>query len=113
MRALPRFSKSGLRRSLSVMATLQPQTWVQSLRTPQSLDRALAQVEDAKKHGARILLGGKSVPDSMGFFWQPTIIADATKQMRITDEETFSPVLALYRFERERQKSHRLQMKPL
>ncbi|KAJ9137078.1 Succinate-semialdehyde dehydrogenase [Pleurostoma richardsiae] len=69
--------------------------------TPQSLDRALAQVEDAKRHGARILLGGERVHGSAGFFWQPTIIADATNQMRITDEETFSPILSLYRFETE------------
>lgn len=69
--------------------------------TPQSLERASMQVEDAKKHGARILLGGSRVTQSAGYFFQPTIIADATKIMRVTNEESFAPILSLYRFETE------------
>lgn len=68
--------------------------------TPQSVDRSEQQVEDAKRHGARILLGGKRI-DGPGFFFEPTIIADATTDMRITDEESFAPILTLYRFEKE------------
>ncbi|KKY23034.1 putative succinate-semialdehyde dehydrogenase [Phaeomoniella chlamydospora] len=69
--------------------------------TPQSLDRALAQVKDAKEHGATLLLGGRRVPDQHGFFLEPTIIINANKEMRITEEESFAPILALYRFEAE------------
>jgi succinate-semialdehyde dehydrogenase len=70
--------------------------------TPQSVDRCEKQVEDAKNHSARILLGGKRI-DGPGFFFAPTIIADATAEMRITDEESFAPILTLYRFETEQE----------
>lgn len=69
--------------------------------TPQSLDRIVAQVEDAKKCGAKILFGGERVKDTTGFFFQPTIIINAKKEMRITQEETFAPILTLYKFETE------------
>jgi succinate-semialdehyde dehydrogenase/glutarate-semialdehyde dehydrogenase len=90
-----RTSKLVVGHGSSESSTLGPVT------TPQSLDRALAQVEDAKKHGARILLGGVTATGSSGYFFLPTIIADATKKMRITDEETFAPILTLYKFETE------------
>ncbi len=69
--------------------------------TSRSLDKALAQVEDAKKHGGRIILGGGKVKDTSGYFFEPTIILDANQQMLITEEETFAPVLALYKFDTE------------
>lgn len=90
-----RTSKLVVGHGSSVASTLGPVT------TPQSLDRALAQVEDAKKHGARILLGGEKLANSSGYFFNPTIIADAKKEMRITNEETFAPILTLYKFETE------------
>jgi succinate-semialdehyde dehydrogenase / glutarate-semialdehyde dehydrogenase len=80
---------------MSASSTLGPVT------TPQSLDRAYAQVEDARENGARILSGGARVPDCTGFFFEPTIIADATQKMRVTTEESFAPILALYKFETE------------
>jgi len=69
--------------------------------TPRSLDKALNQVEDAKKHGGQIILGGGKVMGKSGYFFEPTIILGAKKEMLITEEETFAPVLALYSFETE------------
>lgn len=69
--------------------------------TPRSLDKALNQVEDAKKHGGQIVLGGGKVMGTSGYFFEPTIILGAKKEMLITEEETFAPVLALYSFETE------------
>lgn len=71
--------------------------------TPASLDRLSKQVQDAKHYGARILLGGDRVKNETGFFFQPTIIANATSQMLITQEESFAPVLAIYRFDSEQE----------
>ncbi|RAO67304.1 uncharacterized protein BHQ10_003316 [Talaromyces amestolkiae] len=89
-----RTSKIVVGHGASTTSTMGPVT------TPQSIDRSERQVEDAKKHGVRILLGGKRI-DRPGFFFEPTIIADATTDMRITDEESFAPILTLYRFETE------------
>lgn len=69
--------------------------------TERSLDKALNQVEDAKKHGGQIILGGGKVKDTTGYFFEPTIITGAKKEMLITEEETFAPVLALYSFDTE------------
>lgn len=69
--------------------------------TPRSLDKALNQVEDAKKHGGQVILGGGKVTGKGGFFFEPTIILGAKKEMLISEEETFAPVLALYSFETE------------
>ena len=48
-------------------------------------------VEDAKKKGAEILLGGSEI-DGDGFFYQPTILTNVKSDMRIAKEETFGPV---------------------
>ena len=69
--------------------------------TPRNLDKAISQVEDAKKHGGQIILGGGKVKDTTGYFFEPTIIKGAKQEMLITQEETFAPVLALYSFDTE------------
>lgn len=54
-------------------------------------------VEDAKEHGARIVAGGR-VKEGAGFFFEPTVIADAKDGMRVVDEEQFGPVLPVIRY---------------
>lgn len=54
-------------------------------------------VEDARNSGARILCGGER-PAGQGYFYPPTIIADATDGMRVVDEEQFGPVLPVIRY---------------
>lgn len=54
-------------------------------------------VEDARRHGARILSGGKARAGA-GYFFEPTVIADATEGMRVVDEEQFGPVLPVIRY---------------
>jgi len=56
------------------------------------------QVTDARNKGARILLGGERKTGKgfdHGFFYPPTIIADASHDMRVLTEETFGPVLGI------------------
>ncbi len=48
-------------------------------------------VNDAKEKGAEVLLGGSEI-DGNGFFYQPTILTNVKKNMRIANEETFGPV---------------------
>ncbi len=58
-----------------------------------------AQVEDAKARGARVLAGGSRVPELGKNFYQPTVLADVTHEMRIMREETFGPVLPVMAFD--------------
>ena len=52
-------------------------------------------VEDAKANGATILCGGSKLPDTEGFFYAPTVIADVKEGHRIVDEEQFGPVMPI------------------
>lgn len=66
--------------------------------------RALAKVrehiDDALSQGAKVLAGGK--PHALGgTFFEPTVLAHATPDMRISREETFGPVAPLFRFHTE------------
>jgi len=55
------------------------------------LDKIRAQVDDAVAAGAKILCGGKNE----GLFFEPTILGDVTRDMRVFREETFGPVAPL------------------
>ena len=54
-------------------------------------------VADALAKGGRLLLGGKRHALGHSFF-EPTVIADVTPAMRVSDEETFGPLAPLFRF---------------
>lgn len=72
--------------------------------TPRSLDKATEQVADAQKHGGKIVMGGKKLHGTSGYegyFFEPTIITGATGEMLIASEETFAPVLPLFKFDTE------------
>ncbi|KAK2751405.1 hypothetical protein FQN55_000678 [Onygenales sp. PD_40] len=80
----------------------QPTTTMGPVTTPRSLDKAAGQVEDARKLGGKVILGGQRKTDcGGGYFFEPTIITDMSKEMLISREETFAPIAALYRFETE------------
>ncbi|MCC6203293.1 MAG: aldehyde dehydrogenase family protein [Gammaproteobacteria bacterium] len=52
------------------------------------LAKIVDQVEDARARGARILLGGAS----HGPYFEPTVMTDVTRDMKIFREENFGPV---------------------
>jgi len=65
-----------------------------------SIAKVEAHVADAKAKGGIIATGGK--PHALGgLFYEPTVILNATTDMRFTREETFGPVAPLYRFKDE------------
>ena len=66
-------------------------------------DRQLRTVEDHVKDavakGARLLTGGKRLPQLGPNFYAPTLLADVTHDMRIMQEETFGPALPVAPFD--------------
>jgi acyl-CoA reductase-like NAD-dependent aldehyde dehydrogenase len=56
-------------------------------------------VEDAVARGARILAGGSRFNERGPNFYQPTVLADVTQEMRIMREETFGPLLPVAPFD--------------
>ncbi|MDK8263418.1 MULTISPECIES: NAD-dependent succinate-semialdehyde dehydrogenase [Pseudomonas] len=57
-------------------------------------------IEDALALGARVITGGKRHALGQTFF-EPTVLANVTAEMRIAVEETFGPVAPVFRFDTE------------
>ena len=55
-------------------------------------------IEDAVSKGGKVLLGGKRHALGQTFF-EPTVLAGVTPQMKVAKEETFGPLAPLFRFE--------------
>jgi len=80
---------------------LDPETDVGPMIHQRQLQMVEAQVEDAVARGARVLAGGSRLPELGANFYQPTVLADVTHEMRIMREETFGPVLPVMAFDNE------------
>jgi betaine-aldehyde dehydrogenase len=54
------------------------------------------------KEGARLMIGGKRPrlpsPNDRGFYYEPTLLADATQDMSVVQQEIFGPVLTALPF---------------
>jgi succinate-semialdehyde dehydrogenase/glutarate-semialdehyde dehydrogenase len=63
-----------------------------------AVEKVEEHIEDATAKGARVVVGGQR-HDLGGTFFQPTVLADVTTNMKVAKEETFGPVAPLFRFE--------------
>jgi len=72
-----------------------PATDVGPLIRPQHVQRMSDLVHDAVSRGAKVLCGGKSRPDLGSNFFEPTVIAGVDSSMKLFQEETFGPILAV------------------
>ncbi|MGL4745278.1 MAG: succinic semialdehyde dehydrogenase [Dermatophilaceae bacterium] len=70
---------------------------VGSLVSEAQRDRALEHVADAVAKGARVLTGGRARPEVGPLVLEPTVLEGVTSAMSCRDEETFGPVVSLYR----------------
>ncbi|HVW53874.1 MAG TPA: NAD-dependent succinate-semialdehyde dehydrogenase [Trinickia sp.] len=77
---------------------LQPNVDLGPMIDEAAVEKVEEHVSDALAHGARLLHGGRRHALG-GFFFEPTVLADATPAMKIAREETFGPVAALFRFD--------------
>ena len=58
------------------------------------------QVKESVAMGARVALGGGRL-DGAGYYFQPTVLTDVTREMPVFREETFGPVAAVIRVRNE------------
>ena len=87
-------------KALKVGAGVEEGTVIGPLIDPAGLAKVEDHVADASRKGARVVLGGKRHQRG-GTFFEPTVLANVTTQMKIAREETFGPVAPLFRFSRE------------
>lgn len=72
-----------------------------SLVSQRQLDAVRRHIDDAVAGGATVLAGGHARPDLGPYFHEPTLLEGVTPSMAVCDEETFGPVVSLYRFRAE------------
>ncbi len=70
------------------------------LITGAALEKVEEHIGDALSKGASVVTGGKR-HDKGGLFFQPTVLAGVTSDMKVASEETFGPVAPLFKFETE------------
>jgi succinate-semialdehyde dehydrogenase/glutarate-semialdehyde dehydrogenase len=81
-----------------------PASQIGPLINSRALDKVASHVADALARGARVLCGGAPVRllgDDSARYYAPTVLGDASHDMRLAQEETFGPVVALFRFHTE------------
>ncbi|WP_280506997.1 aldehyde dehydrogenase family protein [Nocardia flavorosea] len=73
-----------------------PQTQIGPVASREHFDRVNAYLDAGSREGT-ILTGGRRIGDA-GYFVEPTVIADAAPDARVTCEEIFGPVVVVDRF---------------
>lgn len=84
-------------RALRLGASLDYAADVGSLTSATQLARVRAHVEEAVAHGATVLVGGRHRPDVGPLFFEPTVLDGVPPHAPVFAEETFGPVVAIYR----------------
>lgn len=77
---------------------------------PMINERAIEKIDrhviDAIDHGATLLAGGRRIRNEIAngpYYYAPTLLGDAKENMAVFCEETFGPVIPLFRFSTEEQ----------
>jgi succinate-semialdehyde dehydrogenase/glutarate-semialdehyde dehydrogenase len=92
---VPRFVRAT--KALRLGHSLAYKADIGSLVSAKQLDTVVRHVSDAVSKGVTMLAGGKARPDIGPYFYEPTIVTDTSPDMILYAEETFGPVISLYR----------------
>jgi succinate-semialdehyde dehydrogenase/glutarate-semialdehyde dehydrogenase len=82
-------------KKLRIGAGSDSSTDVGPLIRPQHVQRMSDLVHDAVSHGAKVLCGGRPCPGLGPNFFEPTVITNVDSSMKLFQEETFGPILAV------------------
>lgn len=90
-----------LTRGLKLGSGLEEGSQIGPMFEARALEKAESLIEDAKKLGAKILTGGaRSTRFDKGFWFEPTVLGQVDRSMRLMTEEPFSPVMPLLDFDK-------------
>jgi acyl-CoA reductase-like NAD-dependent aldehyde dehydrogenase len=76
---------------------LDPNNLIGPVSNKMQFDKVAALVEDARRQGARVVLGGNPA-QKPGYFYPLTLVAEARDEMRLVKEEQFGPVIPLVKY---------------
>lgn len=86
-------------RALKLGASFDWDVEIGSLVSKAQLDKVAGHVGEALAHGATLAAGGRPRPDLGPYFYEPTILLGVTEKAAVSCEETFGPVVSVYRFD--------------
>jgi succinate-semialdehyde dehydrogenase/glutarate-semialdehyde dehydrogenase len=92
--------------ALKVAPATDPDAQIGPMINARAVEKIARHVDDAVSKGARVLAGGKRLTALGPNYYAPTVLADATGAMQLSCEETFGPVVPLFRFDDEAQAIH-------
>jgi acyl-CoA reductase-like NAD-dependent aldehyde dehydrogenase len=79
-----------------------PSTTFGPVVSAQQCDRVMRYIDTAEQDGAELVTGGRrALPETNGYFIEPTVYRAVSPQARIAQEEIFGPVLSITAFEDE------------
>ncbi|AIY06135.1 succinate-semialdehyde dehydrogenase [Planococcus sp. PAMC 21323] len=64
-------------------------------------DKVEKHVQDAVDRGAKVIVGGDGRIENNAYFYNPTVLTNATSDMLVMNEETFGPVAPIMTFEKD------------
>ncbi|PIR03782.1 MAG: hypothetical protein COV59_03865 [Candidatus Magasanikbacteria bacterium CG11_big_fil_rev_8_21_14_0_20_39_34] len=92
---------TGLKRYIETKKVGNPtleSTDIGSLVAQRQLVLLQEQLDDAIQKGAQIVTGGKQPENLLGAFFEPTLVTNVNREMRIWKEEVFGPLLPIISF---------------
>lgn len=85
--------------ALKVAPATDPEAQIGPMINARAVDKILQHIDDAVARGARVLTGGTRVREELGpNYISPAVLADVGRDARLCGEETFGPVVPLFRF---------------
>lgn len=76
---------------------LDPSTNLGPLVSKEQHDRVAGFLDSGRSEGAEVVTGGNKLGDT-GYFFQPTVLAQTNRNMRVVREEIFGPVVCVQSF---------------
>ena len=81
-------------KSVKVGDGMQPDTQLGPINNKPQFERVVELLDDAKKAGAKVVVGGGPRPGD-GYFVEPTLVTGIAEGTRLVDEEQFGPALPI------------------
>jgi len=78
-----------------------PEAEIGPMINARAVDKIERHVDDAVAKGAKVVCGGRRVKSEVAHgpnYFAPTVLIDATREMELSCEETFGPVVPIFRF---------------
>jgi phenylacetaldehyde dehydrogenase len=84
-------------KKLALGAGTEPSTDLGPVVSEEQRKRVLGYIESGRSEGAKVVTGG-GAPSRTGYFVEPTVLTDTTRDMKVVREEIFGPVLCAMKF---------------